>query len=114
MHFARFGIAMKRSPGPNFDSRFYLARYPDVTAARMSALAHYLRHGRKEGRFPLPGMEQQDAAGTDVARTPDQISYPASAPPKRTGLAAWHRCLYATRAGTDGTTGRGNQRRRYV
>ncbi|WP_196871748.1 glycoside hydrolase family 99-like domain-containing protein [Sphingobium sp. JAI105] len=80
MHFARFGIAMKRSPGPNFDSRFYLARYPDVTAARMSALAHYLRHGRKEGRFPLPGMEQQDAAGTDVARTPDQISYPASAP----------------------------------
>ena len=34
------------------DSRFYLSRYPDVRAAGVSALRHYVLHGAAEGRKP--------------------------------------------------------------
>jgi hypothetical protein len=35
-----------------FDAAFYCERYPDVTAARMRPLVHYLLHGAAEGRKP--------------------------------------------------------------
>jgi hypothetical protein len=37
-----------------FDSGFYLRKYPDVAAARMNPLFHYLRHGAAEDRKPHP------------------------------------------------------------
>jgi hypothetical protein len=37
-----------------FDSDWYLEQYPDVRAARISPLVHYLRHGAAEGRDPNP------------------------------------------------------------
>lgn len=44
-----------------FDAAAYLALNPDVAAAGMDALAHYLTHGRAEGRWPHrpegPGIE---------------------------------------------------------
>ena len=47
-----------------FDEHWYLRRYPDVAQAILngkvpSALAHYERHGREEGRQPVspPGIE---------------------------------------------------------
>lgn len=33
-----------------FDSDAYLARYPDVSDFKMGPLAHYMRHGIREGR----------------------------------------------------------------
>ena len=39
-----------RSIGPNFDGRRYLDENPDVRAAGMHPLLHYLQHGRREGR----------------------------------------------------------------
>ncbi len=35
-----------------FDPAFYLERYPDVAAARVHPLAHYLLNGAAEGRKP--------------------------------------------------------------
>ncbi len=42
-----------------FDEEWYLSRYPDVARAvsaglGRSGLQHYLIHGRKEGRLPVP------------------------------------------------------------
>jgi glycosyltransferase involved in cell wall biosynthesis len=36
----------------SFSSEWYLCQYPDVAAAGMDPLEHYLRHGRFEGRLP--------------------------------------------------------------
>jgi GT2 family glycosyltransferase len=37
-----------------FDARWYLATYPDVSAAGADPALHYLRRGAAEGRAPLP------------------------------------------------------------
>jgi hypothetical protein len=37
-----------------FDSKYYLAANPDVRAARIDPLRHYLEYGSKEGRKPHP------------------------------------------------------------
>ena len=39
---------------PLFDAAFYLDRNPDVRAARIDPLQHYLAHGAAEGRKPHP------------------------------------------------------------
>ncbi|MGD9920305.1 MAG: class I SAM-dependent methyltransferase [Pseudorhodoplanes sp.] len=39
-------------PSPLFDPAYYLAAYPDVAAAQMSPLLHYITSGRGEGRMP--------------------------------------------------------------
>ena len=55
----------KRYPSPSmdpeavqcrklFDPAFYLSANPDVVAARVDPLKHYLRHGFAEGRKPHP------------------------------------------------------------
>lgn len=38
----------------HFDVDFYLDRYPDVRAAGVDALQHYITHGHDEGRNPAP------------------------------------------------------------
>lgn len=45
-----------RPVGPRFHGGRYLAENPDIEAAGLNPLAHYLRHGRHEGR-PLPVCE---------------------------------------------------------
>lgn len=39
-----------------FDQKWYLERYPDVAAAKMDAVKHYLKHGWREGRNPSPSF----------------------------------------------------------
>jgi hypothetical protein len=51
----------------DFDEEWYLQRYPDVALALKeqpgsSGLAHYLLHGRQEGRLPVPPVETNNAA----------------------------------------------------
>jgi GT2 family glycosyltransferase len=45
--------AMLRNSGL-FDTHWYLEQYPDVGAARMDPIEHYLRSGAAEGRNPAP------------------------------------------------------------
>lgn len=70
-HFLDNGMALGLDPGPGFSMRRYLQRNPDVAAAGMNPLLHYLAHGRREGRMALPVDEQGvDDAGSGVA-TPE-------------------------------------------
>lgn len=42
---------------PNFDAEFYLSSYPDVKAAELDPLHHYLHSGWAEGRNPNPDFQ---------------------------------------------------------
>ncbi|MFE3835969.1 glycosyltransferase family 2 protein [Pseudogemmobacter sonorensis] len=55
------GAMSKRAARGIFDGAHYLARYPDIAAARVDPLAHFIAGGGAEGRYPadlaqvLPG-----------------------------------------------------------
>ncbi len=49
-NFLQVGPALGRNPSPLFDATRYLFDNPDVAAAGINPLLHYLRHGRSEGR----------------------------------------------------------------
>jgi len=49
-HYLAFGWAEGRDPGPYFDSSRYLGDHPDVAAAGVEPMAHYLMFGTGEGR----------------------------------------------------------------
>lgn len=49
-HYLRHGAALGFSPSPLFDGPYYLANNPDVAAAGVNPLLHYLDNGRAEGR----------------------------------------------------------------
>ena len=53
-----------------FDAAWYCRRYPDVVAAGMDPLAHFLEHGSYEGRSPGPDFD----AMAYLARYPDVVS----------------------------------------
>jgi glycosyltransferase involved in cell wall biosynthesis len=50
-HYLRVGAELGLDPHPLFQTRYYLARNPDV-AGRSNPLVHYLFHGDVEGRKP--------------------------------------------------------------
>jgi hypothetical protein len=52
-----------------FDSQYYLERNPDVAAAGVDPLEHFLRYGWREGRDPHPLFQVQYylASNPDVA-----------------------------------------------
>ncbi len=52
LHYVMRGATAGLDPGPGFDTRFYLRVYPEVARAGLNPLAHYIRHGRAEGRPP--------------------------------------------------------------
>ena len=45
-----WALAEGREPIGSFDRDYYLARYPDVAAAGINPLVHYVRHGKADGR----------------------------------------------------------------
>ncbi|MGB5389919.1 MAG: hypothetical protein WBP10_07050, partial [Thermoanaerobaculia bacterium] len=45
-----WALAEGREPIGSFDRKYYLARYPDVAAAGINPLVHYVRHGKAAGR----------------------------------------------------------------
>jgi hypothetical protein len=57
----------------DFDEEWYLRRYPDVALALKerpgsSGLAHYLLHGRNEGRLPAPPVQPKNDESHGSAR----------------------------------------------
>jgi hypothetical protein len=52
--YARRGGDPQAQPAAFFDQAWYLERYPDVAAARVSPLVHYLLAGGREDRSPHP------------------------------------------------------------
>ena len=61
----------------DFDAEFYVQMYPDVAAAGVDPYAHYLDHGKSEGRFGKPpittGMETITHQPTPAAATVGEI-----------------------------------------
>ena len=49
-HYLFCGGGEGRDPGPFFSTHEYLARFPDVAASGVNALAHYEMYGRCEMR----------------------------------------------------------------
>lgn len=102
LHYMVYGALEGRSPGPDFDSKLYLARYPDV--AGLNPLLHYLDHGRNEGRIPSESGDTTDLelrSQSRVLRTLNRILAVIETPPRAivflsllvndgTELAAYH------------------------
>jgi hypothetical protein len=61
-HYALFGEAAGLCPNPGFSPRAYLFHNPDLEAAGMPPLRHYLEQGRAEGRIVLVAGDPDDAA----------------------------------------------------
>lgn len=61
-----------RRPSPWFDARWYLQSYPDVAAANIHPLVHYIRCGWREGRNPNPSF----ATAWYLQRRPDAAASP--------------------------------------
>lgn len=56
-HYLRLGGFMGLDPSEEFDSDWYLRVNPDVQAAGVNPLLHYVQHGRNEGRLPYSGAK---------------------------------------------------------
>lgn len=109
-HYLRRGEAMGLQPGPGFSPNDYLRLNPDVAAAGVSALRHYLGSGLREGR-PTKGSTPEKLPefsarplrfDPDRARAPVAIHlhiyYPDLWPDMRTRLrnAGYEYDLYVT------------------
>ncbi|MDR0913024.1 MAG: glycosyltransferase [Methanobrevibacter sp.] len=44
-YFIKFGIQKNHNPDPNFDTEYYLKKYPSVKKMGISPIAHYIKHG---------------------------------------------------------------------
>ncbi len=58
-HFLSRRLTGDTSPIPEFDSAYYLRENPDVAAAGMDPLEHYLVRGYAEERRPSPGFDMR-------------------------------------------------------
>jgi hypothetical protein len=66
-HFVLQGDREGRPPSQNFDSQHYLRSHPDVAAAGMPPLLHYLTRGIAEGRTYRPLSLQPEKAASDTS-----------------------------------------------
>lgn len=60
-HYIEQGEGQGLAPSEKFDPELYGALYPDVVAARMNRLAHYIRYGAFEGRYATRTQLTRDA-----------------------------------------------------
>jgi glycosyltransferase involved in cell wall biosynthesis/predicted O-methyltransferase YrrM len=73
VHYVLVGDALGLHPSKSFDPAYYGDRNPDVVAAGMNRLLHYLSSGRDEGRHPFPPLvsprvnkERMDASRENI------------------------------------------------
>ncbi|MFC3714798.1 glycosyltransferase [Luteimonas soli] len=73
-HFLEHALDPGHDPGPGFSMRRYLDANPDVAAAGMNPLLHYLRHGREEGRQRTPVEEGRIVEEPDLPGASQYVS----------------------------------------
>ncbi len=71
-HFLR-NRTRGHAPIPEFDAEWYLATYPDVAAADMDPMEHYLVRGFREGRDPAPGFDTRYYRWRYLRDAPDAV-----------------------------------------
>jgi hypothetical protein len=57
--FLETGWHRGHDPGPDFNTSYYLKTNPDVAAAGVNPLVHYILHGATEGRVPHDRMSSE-------------------------------------------------------
>lgn len=73
-HYLAYGWKENRDPSAGFSTRGYLDRNPDVVAAKINPLLHFLDHGLAEGRVGwqkqpgLPAPRPTAAPNDDLER----------------------------------------------
>lgn len=53
-HYLRYGAALGRNPGKNFDTKFYLETYSDAANSGLNPLVHFALHGQAQGYATRP------------------------------------------------------------
>ncbi|QEE39062.1 hypothetical protein FV241_14260 [Methylobacterium sp. WL2] len=90
-HYLQEGGARGLSPGPLFDGPWYLRNNPDVAAAGLNPLLHYLDSGSAEGRLTCPVADPEAFARIAGSNLFDAEWYSATqAPGVVPGHAARH------------------------
>gem|GEM_PF-644418 len=80
-HYLQQGAARGLSPGPLFDGPWYLENNPDVAAAGLNPLLHYLDSGRAEGRPTCPVAAPELVARIAASELFDAVWYRATQAP---------------------------------
>lgn len=75
-HYISVGASLGYDPSERFSTLRYLDRYRDVRAARVNPLVHYITHGFREGRSPLP--EARSSRLSLLRITPEEGGIPDS------------------------------------
>jgi FMN phosphatase YigB (HAD superfamily) len=83
-HYLQHGAALGLSPSPFFDGPWYLADNPDVAAAGLNPLLHYLDCGRAEGRPVCPVADPASVARIERSDLFDAGWYRATQTPNVT------------------------------
>ena len=58
LHYVLVGERLGHPPSDRFDPSYYAERYPDIAAAGMYCLGHYISNGQLEGRCPVSVASQ--------------------------------------------------------
>jgi hypothetical protein len=53
LHYLFLGFRQGRNPSRTFNTRYYLASYPDVRHGGVNPLLHFVMWGEKEGRSAM-------------------------------------------------------------
>ena len=69
-HYLRHRCSGQVSPIPEFDAAFYLRVNPDVAAAGMDPMEHYLVGGFNEGRLPSASFDPRRGGGGTLHPNP--------------------------------------------
>lgn len=69
-HYLHFGAALRRHPGPYFNTVFYLETYGDTIPEGTNPLVHYLCEGHDKGyeRLPPWSPEKEDRLNIQAAQ----------------------------------------------
>ena len=66
-HYCDKGWQMGYDPAQDFSTSRYLEAYADVAAAQINPFAHYITHGKKEGRDGMPRIAMDETYGVLAA-----------------------------------------------
>jgi glycosyltransferase involved in cell wall biosynthesis len=82
MHYFEHGAREGRDPSPDFDTSYYLERYPDVDECGVNPLLHFRLHGAAEGRRPVRGshLKARILQPLQVSKSLNEIVPAAPAP----------------------------------
>jgi GT2 family glycosyltransferase len=81
-HYIRFGVELQLNPSKKFDTAYYLEANPDVKAAGIHPLLHFVTQGIKEGRRPLRQYQPEVTHESYVVEQPRYVARLAENTPR--------------------------------